>query len=75
MDATALAARLLEPIPANVTCGIEVVRAAEGAAVAALEPPEALAPSDVVDDEREFDGVVPLGSAARIEFLRRKRLR
>lgn len=92
MDATALAARLLEPIPANVTCGIEVVRAAEGAAEVALESPAALANVigslhasglvalldatglaaivAAVHDEREFEGVVPLGSAARVEFLR-----
>jgi acyl-coenzyme A thioesterase PaaI-like protein len=92
MDATALAARLLEPIPANVTCGIEIVRAAEGAAEVALEPPDALANVigslhasglvalldatglaaivAAVHDEREFDGIVPLGSAARVEFLR-----
>lgn len=92
MDATALAARLLEPIPANVTCGIEVVRAADGAAIVAQEPPAGLANVigslhasglvalldatglaaivAAVHHEREFDGVVPLGSAAHVEFLR-----
>jgi acyl-coenzyme A thioesterase PaaI-like protein len=92
MDATALAARLLEPIPANVTCGIAVVSAVDGAAVVALEPPRRLdnvigslhasglialvdatglaALIAAVEHEAQFDGVVPLGSAARLEFLR-----
>lgn len=92
MDATALAASLLEPIPANATCGIEVVRAVDGAAAVALDPPPGLANVigslhasglvalvdatglaaliAAVEHERQFDGVVPLGTAARLEFLR-----
>ncbi|WP_426511297.1 DUF4442 domain-containing protein [Dactylosporangium sp. McL0621] len=42
MDATALARQLLGPIPAHVTLGLEVVRAADGAAEVAAEVPEAL---------------------------------
>jgi uncharacterized protein (TIGR00369 family) len=36
MDATALAKRTLEPVPANATFGLEVVRAADGAGTVGL---------------------------------------
>ncbi|WP_432988133.1 DUF4442 domain-containing protein [Dactylosporangium sp. CA-233914] len=42
MDATELARRLLSPIPAHITLGLEVVRAADGAAEVAAEVPPAL---------------------------------
>jgi acyl-coenzyme A thioesterase PaaI-like protein len=42
MDVTALARTLLEPVPAHRTAGIEVLRAADGAAEVALQTPEAL---------------------------------
>ncbi|MDO8189280.1 DUF4442 domain-containing protein [Conexibacter sp. JD483] len=92
MDATALAARLLEPIPANLTAGIEVVRAADCSAEVVCEAPGRLANVigslhasglvalvdatglaaliAAVEDERQFDGVIPLGSVARLRFHR-----
>ncbi|WP_238007909.1 DUF4442 domain-containing protein [Dactylosporangium sp. AC04546] len=42
MDTTALARSLLEPIPANRTAGVEVLRAADGAAEVAATVPAAL---------------------------------
>ncbi|WP_433058622.1 PaaI family thioesterase [Dactylosporangium sp. CS-033363] len=42
MDATELARRLLAPIPAHLTLGLEVLRAADGSAEVAAEVPEAL---------------------------------
>ncbi|MET7617777.1 DUF4442 domain-containing protein [Streptomyces sp. NPDC005408] len=42
MDVTPLARSLLDPIPAHRTAGIEVLRAADGAAEVALSTPEAL---------------------------------
>ncbi|GAA3456700.1 PaaI family thioesterase [Dactylosporangium matsuzakiense] len=42
MDATELARQLLGPIPAHVTLGLEVVRAADGEAEVAAEVPHAL---------------------------------
>jgi hypothetical protein len=42
MDVTALARSLLEPIPAHRTAGLEILRAADGAAeVSLLTPPAA----------------------------------
>lgn len=42
VDATALARTLLDPVPAHRTAGIEVLRAADGAAELALSTPRAL---------------------------------
>lgn len=42
MDATALAQRLLGPIPAHRTLGLRVLRAADGAAEVAADTPAAL---------------------------------
>jgi acyl-coenzyme A thioesterase PaaI-like protein len=42
MDMTAFARTLLEPIPAHRTAGIEVLRAADGAAEVASEAPQEL---------------------------------
>ena len=42
MDMTALARSLLEPIPAHRTAGIEVLRAADGAAEIASQTPQML---------------------------------
>ncbi|MEU6341428.1 DUF4442 domain-containing protein [Streptomyces sp. NPDC046977] len=91
MDATALARTLLEPVPANRTAGIEVVRAEDGAAEVALETPDALrnvigslhasglvtlidaaglaALVAACEEPAQFEGVVPLGAAATMEFL------
>ncbi|MFE1961252.1 DUF4442 domain-containing protein [Streptomyces sp. NPDC059479] len=91
VDVTALARTLLGPVPAHLTAGIEVLRAADGAAELALSTPHALtnvigslhssglialvdaaglaamiAASESADD---FQGVVPLGAAASMEFL------
>ncbi|GAA3770022.1 hypothetical protein GCM10022403_001740 [Streptomyces coacervatus] len=91
MDMTALARTLLEPIPAHRTAGIEVLRAADGAAEVALETPRELANvigslhssglialidaaglgAIIASGTRtgDLDGIVPLGTAAEIEFL------
>ncbi|MFD3452298.1 hypothetical protein ACFWVC_08955 [Streptomyces sp. NPDC058691] len=91
MDATALARALLEPVPANRTAGIEVLRAEDGAAQVALETPYALrnvigslhasglvalldaaglaALVAACEEPSQFEGVVPLGAAATMEFL------
>ncbi|WP_432827708.1 DUF4442 domain-containing protein [Dactylosporangium sp. CA-092794] len=90
MDATELARRLLYPIPAHQTLGLEVLRAADGAAEVAAETPPAL--TNVIgslhssglitlvdaaglaaiiaacEEPGGFDGVVPLGAAARLQF-------
>lgn len=90
MDTTALAQRLLEPIPAHRTFGICVLQAADGAAEVAIETTPKI--TNVVDAlhssglvalvdatglaaiiascaaETELDQVLPLGTAASIEF-------
>ena len=90
MDVTALARSLLEPIPAHRSLGIEVLRAADGAAEIALDVPPAM--TNVIGSLHSsglialidaaglaaiiagcetgtgFDGVVPLGAAASLEF-------
>jgi uncharacterized protein (TIGR00369 family) len=91
MDATALAAALLEPIPANRTMGVKVVRALDASAeVTMFAAPELLnvigslhssglvalvdaaglaATIAAATEEGQFEGVVPLGVLAQIEFL------
>ncbi len=44
MDVTALARSLLDPIPAHRTAGIEVLRAADGAAEVGMVVPPTLHP-------------------------------
>ncbi|MFF4505337.1 PaaI family thioesterase [Streptomyces sp. NPDC001401] len=91
MDMTALARTLLEPIPAHRTAGIEVLRAADGAAEVVLETPQEL--TNVIGSLHssglmalvdaaglgaiiacgtrtgDLDGIVPLGTVAKLEFL------
>lgn len=91
MDLTELARRLLEPIPANKSFGLQVTRAKNGEAEVALDAPPQLA--NVIGSlhssglialldaaglaaiiatahtEEEFDGVIPLGAAAELQFL------
>ncbi|WP_329387525.1 PaaI family thioesterase [Streptomyces sp. NBC_01716] len=91
MDVTEQARALLEPVPAHRTAGIEVLRAADGAAEVALTTPHEL--TNVIgslhsgglaalidaaglaaiiaagESEDAFQGVVPLGAQASLEFL------
>lgn len=91
MDVTEQARALLEPVPAHRTAGIEVLRAADGAAEVALTTPHEL--TNVIgslhsgglaalidaaglaaiiaagETEDAFEGVVPLGARASLEFL------
>jgi acyl-coenzyme A thioesterase PaaI-like protein len=91
MDMTALARTLLESIPAHRTAGIEVLRAADGAAEVASETPQGL--TNVIGSLHssglialidaaglgaiiasgtragDLDGIVPLGTAATLDFL------
>ena len=91
VDATRLAATLLEPVPANRTFHIQVLRAVDSTAEVALavEPDfhnviGSLHSSGLVAlvdatglaaiiaaaaNEAQLEDVVPLGSAARLEFL------
>jgi acyl-coenzyme A thioesterase PaaI-like protein len=91
MDMTELARRLLEPIPAHRTAGIEVLRVADGAAEIASQTPQALTNvigslhssglAALVDTaglgaiiapdspHSGFEGIVPLGRAASMQFL------
>lgn len=66
MDATALARQLLGPIPAHVTLGLEVVRAADGAAEVAAEVPEAL--TNVIGSLHS-SGLITLVDAAGLAAL------
>lgn len=91
MDATRLAAGLLEPIPANKLFRLEVVRAAEARAevclrvtpemtnvigslhssglIALVDATGLAAVIAAAGEERQFDGVTPLGSVAHLQFL------
>jgi acyl-coenzyme A thioesterase PaaI-like protein len=91
MDATRLAATLLEGVPANRTFRIQVLRAVDSSAevALALEPDihnvigslhssglialvDATGLAAIIAaaaDEAQLEGVVPLGSAARLGFL------
>jgi acyl-coenzyme A thioesterase PaaI-like protein len=90
VDLTELARRLLEPIPANRSIGLKVLRAKDSEAAVGVEAPAHLA--NVIGSlhssglialvdaaglaafiasarkEQELEGIVPLGTAARLEF-------
>jgi len=91
VDATSFAAGLLEPIPANASFGLLVVRAVDGVGevamdedarfsnvigslhssglVALIDAAGLAAVISAADAPDQFDGVLPLGSTAHLEFL------
>jgi acyl-coenzyme A thioesterase PaaI-like protein len=90
MDLTEVARRLLEPIPANQSIGLKVLRARDGEAAVGVDAPAHLANVigslhssglvALVDaaglaaliasarSERQLEGIIPLGTAAQLEF-------
>ena len=66
MDVTALARSLLDPVPAHVTAGLEVLHAADGAAEVALRTPLTL--TNVIGSLHS-SGLITLADAAGLAAI------